>query len=443
MPHQLFITDGTSTISLTTADVMLNHYVPQSPRRIGPGVLDYEPVSEEIEITIMGESTTAAQATINFIERLLVAAIHRHLSGIGKRVYLQYQPIDDETLWRAELRDGVLRLRDRAMTTFGQAVIEATISVVRVPWWEGDETALPLSNGNGSDNTSGLTIYNHDDAGSGHDNWGQIGADVVAGVLPTPVKLTLTNNTGASQNYRTFYLANNAFSTPGSFTHMIEGESATGGTVDTLAEASSGEFVYITVGTGELSFTLSSTLLAKCAGRYFRLIARFYVVASAGAYVTPLIRDTNGLIDLYEGDEVLLPTSGQLVDLGALPLPPGGYNDNWASQLLVLKLRSATSQQLSLDYLQLTPLDSYRVIKQRGYQVANGSLVVDDGIDGLTYLREGGKDEPIYTTYGQPLHIFPSSNPQRLIILHDEFSSSPPANTFSVTAVYRPRRVTI
>lgn len=445
MPHQLFLTDGISNISLTTDGVILNHYVPQAPRRIGPGVLDYEPVTETVEITISAASTTAAQSAINYIERLLVAAIHRTLSGIGNRVYLKYQPMNDGTLWRAEVKDGTLELGDRAMTTFGQAKIEAMLTIQRFAWWEGAETALPLSNGNGSNNTTGLTSYNHDDGDSGHDNWVTIAEDVVEGVLPTPVKLTLTNNTGASQDYRHVYVANNAFSDPANLAHIIEGESVvSGGTVASLAGMSGGQYVHSTLpGPAYWHWTLSTSLLTKMAGRYFRALGRFVSLTANAVYATLQIRDQYGLVTLHEGEEVLLPTTDQLADLGALPFPPGGYNSNWAAQRLVLKLRSAATVQVSLDFIQLTPLDSYRMLSQRGYQAINGSAIIDDGIEGLTYLQESGRDEPIYTTYGQPLHIFPSSNPQRLIILHDEANSAPIANTFSVKAVYRPRRLTI
>jgi hypothetical protein len=445
MAHQLFLTDGISNVSLTTSNVILNHYVPETPKRVGPGVLDFENVTESIEVTFSASTTAAALSALNYVERLLVAARLRQLSGLGNRVYLKYQPINDTTMWRSEVMEGSLRLGERAMTTFGQAVIEATITITRAPWWEGDETSVPLSNGNGSDNTSGLTIYNHDDADTGHDNWVQIAANEIEGVLPTPVKVTLTNNTGASQDYRHIYMATNAFSDPANLSCIIEGESSvSGGTVASLAGTSGGQYLHSTLpGTTYWHFTLSTSLLTKMAGRFFRVLGNFISLTLSDVYATAQIRDQYGLIILSEGEEVLLPTTDLLADLGALPFPPGGYNTNWAAQRLVIKLRSAAAVQVSCDFLQLTPLDSWRLLYQRGYQAINGSAIVDDGIEQLTYLQESGKDEPIYTTYGQPLYIFPSSNPQRLIILHDEVGSSPPGNTFSMKVAYRPRRLTL
>jgi hypothetical protein len=447
MPHTLSLTDGSTTVSLTTNNCILGHYVPGTPKRTGPGELDYGDVTESIEVTFTGASAAAAQSTINSVERLLLAAARRQNLGVGSRIFLQFQPIGDATQWRSEVRVGDVNLGDRSMVTFGQAKIEASIILTRVPHWEGSRTQIPLTNANGTNNTAGLTIYNHDDAQAGHDNFATIAASAIDGVLPSPLEIQLQNTSGANRGYTNFYLANNYFST--GLAHILEGENrVSGGTVgpggSDFSNYSNGQYTRLTGTAFTCTWNISSAILQQIRGRYMRLLAKMDWLTGGDVWVKPVLKDYYGLVTLYAGPEVKLSllTDSLLQDLGVIPLPVGG-DSSWAQLRLSLEFRAGSSQTLDIDYVQLTPADPlcWRDIAQRGMEVQNNDYVVDDGIEGLTYLIEGGANHPIYAPIGTPLHVFPGVA-QRLYVLCDGVGTSP-IWTMKIKAWYRPRRITI
>ena len=226
MPHLLNITDGTTTLPLSTAPAMLSYYVPQSPKMDDTG--RFQPVSESIELMLYGANVAEVQSAQRALETMRMTVRARRVSGVGPRVFLQYQPIGG-TVGRSEIREMEVKLGRNAMTAYGQAKLPVTLLVERVPWWEEARVQIPLSNGNGVNNTGGLTVWMRDDAGGGQDNWADIGAGVVGGVLPSPLEIQMRNLSGAARGYDNFYIANNTFAP--TLTHFVEGESYTSGGV--------------------------------------------------------------------------------------------------------------------------------------------------------------------------------------------------------------------
>ncbi|HRA67181.1 MAG TPA: hypothetical protein PL187_14230, partial [Caldilinea sp.] len=151
MPHTLSLTDGTTTVSLTTSGIALTNYTPNTPKNGAA-------ITEPIRVLFYGDTTADMQGKINAIERLFSIAERRLMSGAGARVFLQFQPIGDATNWRSEVLSGTVMLDSDALTVFGQAKLQAEIVLVRAPFWEGARTQIPLTNPNGSNNTAGLTI---------------------------------------------------------------------------------------------------------------------------------------------------------------------------------------------------------------------------------------------------------------------------------------------
>ena len=443
MPHVLNITDGTTTLPLSTAPAMLSYYVPQSPKLDDMG--RFQPVSESIELMLYGANVAAVQSAQRALETMRMTVRARRVSGVGPRVFLQYQPIGG-VLGRSEVREMEVRLGRNAMTAYGQAKLPVTLLVERVPWWEESRVQIPLSNGNGANNTSGLTVWMRDDATAGQDNWADIGAGVVGGVLPAPLEIWMRNLSGGARAYDNFYIANNTFAP--TLPHFIEGENYTsgGGTVVAGSAYSNGNYLRLTGTNIYATWTLPASLLAATAGRYMRIMARFAsYTTTPQVYVRAEIHDYYGVVTLARTPyEVALgPEDGNIADLGLLPLPPGGYSNAWAQNTLALFFRCASPATVELDYLQLTPADElcWRWLEQRGMSVAANDWIVDDGIEGLQYLIEGGANHPIFTEHTPPLHVFPGVA-QRMLFLHDGPDTS--ANwKLSVKAFYRPRRLTI
>lgn len=438
MPHALSLYDGSTTLSLSTGSYILGHYVPQAPK-------EGKPVTEPVELTVVAASTGAVQTAINDVERLFEKAKRRAETGKGPKVFLQYQPTGDGTVWRSELVDARLELTPTAMRVWSQAKVGVRLFITRAPFWEGARTQIPLSNNNGSNNTSGLTIWNHDDSGSGNDDYVEFAGSNVTGVLPTPLELQLANASGASQNYRNFFVGNNNFDNTAALTLEGENRQAGYGTATAASGTSNGQYLALSVnGTFVVPWTLSSLLLQQAAGRYLRVLGVFHSFAAPGVYVRAAIRDYYGLVTLARTNEIMLtPNASRVQDLGILPFPPGGYNPGWGSQTLVLEFRTSSLQTVGLDFLLLMPSEPlcFQRVVQRSMTVLSGSTVVLDGIENLYYLDESGPDHPIYAPKGMPVHVFPGVT-QRLYILHDGTDRSVDWK-LTVKAWYRPRRLTV
>jgi hypothetical protein len=148
---------------------------------------------------------------------------------------------------------------------------------------------------------------------------------------------------------------------------------------------------------------------------------------------------------LAQGAEALLAVSDTYIqDLGGLPIPPGGFNTNYAAQKLVLTFRAETVQAVNLDFMQLTPVAPTGClcsISQLGNQVLNNEEIVIDTIEHSVYHTESGANHPIFQAKVEPLWLWPGKT-QRLYILADG-SGVTLDDTLAVQVFYRERRMTI
>lgn len=440
---QLRVTDGTTTVDLSggTTGITGCTYFPLAPSS-GEAT-----VGEQAELVCRG-TAAAIRTALNSIERLCEAASRRHATGKGTRVYVEYKPVDSDSLYRSELFGGRLVYSEEpGARRFGETnpAIKLAFVFERAPWWEGAEVELQLSAQGQAAATGGRTITNN-----GTDNWVQIAAAQVAGTLPGPVRLRLKNTSGAARNYREFHIGINAYASPSTFGGVFQGEADLSGSGSTTNANSSGGY-YRTFSVPVTENLVASWLLTSAqmsaGGRWCRLLARMasYDVTKA-VRVRPVIRDFYGLVTLWEGAPVWLPTFGgyyEMVDLGSFPLPPGAYSADYAQCRLILKMQASASTTLSLDYVQILPMDGYRRITQVGMQIANNDFVEFDEIEGRYTSVEGGLRHPIHVASGAPgLYLQPGML-QQIRVLHDEGFTSPIANTFSAQVWYRPRRSTV
>lgn len=444
MAHTYSISDGTTTFSLvaTNCAVVAPGYTPTT----GDG--QTPTVTESIPLMLYAASASAMQTAIGTLERLLDDARRRTQRQTGVKVYLNVQLDSDAAAWRSELIDARLELKENSLQVWAQAKMDATLYIERVPYFEGALTQIPLTNSSATSDTTGLTIYNHNDSGTGHDHYAGILAADVAGNLPAPIKLELTNTTGDSQEYYQFFIANNVFNDPVNFavSGILEAESTVVsgyGTAASNADSSGGQYVTHT-GTGDwnMLFEVAQGIVADCAGYPFHVLARFRTPPSG--YCSAALTSATGSATLDRGDEVNVGALYQdLVDFGVLYIPPGGYSANWAAHRLKLAFRTDGEATAEVDYLALFPAYSFREIKTHGIEIANGDTVVDDGVEGRAYMGVGGYEQPWLLALGAPIYVYPGRI-QRLYFLWSLLDhTSPIAQTFTVKAWYRPRRSTV
>ena len=443
MAHVISVTDGTTTITFNAASgYQVEEYDPrvaENERGVRAAT-----IAETLQIYITGSSGAQVQTRLAALERLLLAVTNRALTGVGPRVYLQLQLDSDAQTWRTELVDARLEPVEQALRLWPNNVASFQFFILRESFWEGALTQLPLTNGNGTNNTSGLTIWNHDDSGAGHDNYVQIAAASVAGTIPAPVMVELTNSTGSAQTYETIWMATNAFCDPANLTHSLEAESiVVSGNYDSIgsnADSSNGQYVVKSIsGTYRQFFDLSAALLADTMGHDFHLLARF---RNAGTmYVRPSIWDASGAVQLRAGDETEFTiTTNQLVDLGVLPFPPGGYGTAYGAQRLSLYYRPTGTISVQLDSFLLFPAIAFRRLTPIG-SVANGAKITDDPIEDRAYLTASSVDTPAVVRRSSPVMVWPNTLQRIYFAWGISAHTAPIDQTFTVKAWYRPRRL--
>jgi hypothetical protein len=150
-----------------------------------------------------------------------------------------------------------------------------------------------------------------------------------------------------------------------------------------------------------------------------------------------IVRDPTGLVTLFETDEVRVQPD-DITNVGAVPMPPGGDYTSWSNTQIRVVLRSVNyTGSGNVEFMQLQPSEQLRHIEQKGLSIANGAVITDDQIDGVTHA--GGSD--IYVTRGE-LMLWPGES-QRVLFAWDQSGGYVSSSTLSVSIKYRPRRLSV
>lgn len=430
-----------------TPDVSVEEFAPETLRDGGELVsITRRNVTEPFRILFTGASFDEMRELINAIEAFLIRCELYATKSKGHPGYIEFQADEDDEVYRSQLLSARAVPEEDLLEPWVWDNYEAEYSLIwtRRFYWEGPRTELRTTNGSGSNVLGGITVPN-----SGG-NYVLIDGDDVKGVLPAPIELSVTNTYNVAQRMYNLYVAHNAWSNPQTFTHILEGESGTGGVTITASGFSNGQYKQcVWAGATEvklLDWTLSSALMSAAAGAYFRVLARF-ASDPFGANLQVRFRLRFELTTIWEGPYYPLG-SGRLQELGALQLPPylvGSSSTTLYPLTLSLYAKAKTGGQIDLDFLQFSGLDSFRLLQPRGYGLAYGARLVDDGIANLTYTD--GWSQPgrtgHYIGVGSPIMLWPGRD-QRLYFLADTDTGSSEINrTSSVQLFYRPRRLTV
>lgn len=449
MPHELYLyreTGGALLLSSSThlAAVMLLNYEPKAPKRAPDG---YEDVTETIELLAHNNALSyTAVGVLREIERYLALGAEYQRTGVGEPTYLRYKTATDSAVWRSEILMADVGLGDDAMKVWAQGQIVLRLTVTRRWFWEAaDKVQIPLSNGNGSLTTSGLTVWNHNDGGTGHDNWASVGNDTI--YLPAPLELRLKNNSGGSRTYHNFYLCVQGWAGYS----MIEGEDALSGATAEASSGASGPSAQVGrvtggVGTQASHYQLTGATGAR-AGMNFHLLARCAQISKSCFVRAELWSDTGSVI-LDRSAEVWLAGGDHehIQYFGTIQLPARGAA--WGNLRLVLNWRFLESTTVDVDFinLHLAAPGHFRHLRQMGMAASNNWEVIDYSDGGgrngapLTKLTDGTTDYPVFDVNDQPLYI--SASTDVIHILHDGVGMTPNW-TISARAWYRPRRLTV
>lgn len=400
------------------------------------------------------DSTSTAQTVARNLEAIFRRAAHHQArpQDAAGPIYWELEVTPGAGYWRSELKRGHVELEPGALSWgySGKAMV-LRLLVEREPVFHGPLTAVPLSNGNGTNTTSALTVWNHDDGGAGHDSYVAIGSSGVTGALPTPAEIGITNVTATDRTYDVFVGAN-AWGDPATFNPVIEAESLTPFTTSAVLTGSS----YSNNQARSLSWsgsaetvlataTLSSAQLAACAGGYFRLFARFTANPAGDTWLRANLL-LFGLTRLWEGEQVLLETNQHLQDLGVFPLPPYLPGESGLNDLTLQLTGYATaggSKAITVDYLYWMPLRSYRHYRPKGYGLAQSARILEQANGVIRSDGWAGGAIGHYIGYGGPLWLWPGRAQRLHILQRADDGTAAIDRQLAVQVWHRPRRLTL
>lgn len=438
--HLFTLTDsvGTNVISLNDgSSVWTTSY------RLGIANANATEAVDQIELLFIGPNRTS---TIRAIETMLDRARARLFSRRGPRIFVTVRRIDDDQRWRAELLQGALTAEGVIDDSY-KGTVQATLILQRAPVWEGEEVELPLRNYSlNNPVTGGVVVPNDPAVGC----WVQIDQGTISGALPAPVRLRLTNNMSTYLTLRKLRVGVNAYSNV-TINPTIQAEDAIlfqG--YDTVASFASGGSYWTSNSftTEDLlnQWAMPTGLTEASKGNWWWLMARAIVYTSAAPpSFRPEIWDEAGVQVLWKGVNVRPQASVlslEMLDLGPVPIPPGGYDDSPAPVRLTLYGQSQAPGTVSIDYFYLFPMDSFRSVELSSMVLGPGEFVEIDEIERRYYIQGETGRLSILTISGSPIQVVPNVV-QRIHFLYQHNFSVPISREVLAQVWYRPRRLTV
>jgi hypothetical protein len=437
------------TVTLTTNPFQVQQYHVRTADESEPEI------SEQMSLRVTDNAATANLDELSTLNALLLQAQRAQKNRALSKVYVTWKNAAGGTLYRSEVTQAKGEWQDTALQWpywMGDTQF-ASVDLVRKNWWEGPEAQLAITNPNGTANTSGLNVFNCNDAdGSSPNkrhNYFDVAGTAVAGNLMAPTRLEMTNLYSGGTALAWVWIGQNWGDT--SFVHTYE---ALGGT-NTASSSSSGGFYRVysipdSLETDLSTWSLTSAEMAKAGGRFYKFITRHWGEPHISTlrlrlklkYSTDTVWDS-GLTALDSS------YSTTIRDMWTFKLPPwlmglsslGGFD-----MVLSGYQETGTHQSWNLDFIQLTPVDGWRHLQYIGFGTPQNNRLVDDGIDGYLYddNGSGGDKRGVYVGYGNPIMLYPGKN-QRLYFLQHSLTGNQAEidRVVSVKLYYRPRYLSI
>lgn len=434
MANILRITDGTSILC------DLNAFPCTLERPAFETCADGQSQASSCDLRVIG-TVAQIQAWRRKLDQALLKADHWRDNRRGTRVFLEAQLDGTSAAFRTELVRGAHNLDPDRLKTYwrnSQTRVWFTFGFEHGPWQASGAAARTEINLAGA--KGGVTIYDHDDAG--HNDYVDVDGDEISGDLPALVELKLTNTYNDADQSHTFYVGVAREADLANFLHVLEGESAVGGTDVTLtptanANCSGGNYAAISwtqvLGTEyELArWTYTGAQLKACKFGYFRFLARFKAQIHTDLYVRLSIRFAGS--EIATGGRVLLSANVALQDVvgdvDVLQLPPWRTDPDGTPYPLTISLigegLTAAAYAIDLDCVFCLPTDSWRRLVPAGaglpYTGAGTAYIVDNGILEIQPYENGlatTGDYAGYTGYGAQIRLWPGVD-QRIYILCD------------------------
>lgn len=305
------------------------------------------------------------------------------------------------------------------------------------------ERQLEIFNTSGTGDSSGLTVYNHDDAQIGHDNWFSVLCSDLNLSAACPLRLAFTVPDGANA-LGDLHLGSLVLTEPGSMPIMsLEAENGTGGTKIADSQASNGFFQrYTWSGSGWASlgtWSLPSLMVTKLADIHVLPVLRLRDLNLQNGLRLRLLLKQQGQV-VYESPVCLARTdrSGQL--FAPMKICPGDLPGlSYATDLaLCLEgMQNGINATLDLDDILLLPQKRYR-----NFQSLSGleskSTLIDDSWRDMNWSMKEGLELKTHLGLGSGQLLFKGIEQRFYVFMSDLTGKSPIGMKLKVKAWYRP-----
>jgi hypothetical protein len=435
------ITDGTRTVNLASTDAYCLSFGMAAP------VSGEEYATDNHEIEFFGGNSTVL-TNMTKLNNLLEQARRYREDRIGLKVYITIQ-LDGATTYRSEIYQGKFEsTAEMVNAERALGVRRGTLTVIRKNWWEGAEAQISLTNGNGTDNTAGLNVYNNGDAtGSSPnkaDNWFDILSTKIAGDLPAPIRFEMVH--GGHQVTTTYIDVAMASGTIGTYSAWWT-EAFSGWTQNNDTNRTNGYYYYATAPSTGLGDNISTYM------NYFDMPGNyhFYAMLAASAGVTSKITPAfynviSPTITDGRSQYLTLSTIFQLFDLGVLNFPSVDTPNTIVGNSKYLKFTNTAGIDIRLDYLESVRSDQFRCLMAG--PIASAYDLIDDGLGYETaYYRANGGTSILLNvqTLGKQIMLHPGFNHRFYMNAYFNVASDTNAKRayWTVKVYYRPRYLSI
>ena len=399
--------------------------------------------------------TKTVRQALNEIEAVLVQAAIRKTRRAGVRAFLEVDVDGAGDYWRSEIFGGDVALQSGELGIpwlAGKVRISGTL--LRSFCWEGAKTAITLTNGHGG-GSGGIQIDNAHDVG-GRDNYGAFAG--IDGVVPAPIHVSLENTLNDPANTYRIYAGQMVLFSGATFPSGVrEGELGDGGVDHVCASCSNDGYSTFAVPAADgrityWSLTGGTGWLRTDQVRHWLIQARVHSAVPTGMVASCKIAFPTGATTtpiVWTNPVVLTAGAHSRQVLGILRIAPwlAGDTSTLASMQLELWGYVAGGGSLDLDCLDCVPLDHWRIYNPITRGLAFGDTFNDDATEGLIYVDHdaGGitGHSGLYIPQGPGLYAWPGKTQAMIFYETNDAGAAEVDRTHTLTAWYRPRRLTL
>lgn len=405
-------------------------------------ILEFTPGSAPVEqkeietiagLVLLGTRETV-QETVRKIEDYFESAQHAQKDLTLPKVYLEVDTGGGYV--RSEILDGILDTETEYYNRISLDYTPVRIWIKRKNYWEGAEAQIPLTNENGTNNTTGLTVFNTNDMTgtppTKRVNYVKMAAANLPGSIPAPPRIEITNTYSSGETrLSNVWLGRSIDDATNPFQWFIPHEVTENTTASTERQISLTE--------------LDTNFLKGTKGGHYRIFTKMhYSYQDLRLNVALYFPASVALTPMQKAPEVV-QNYAHVVDLGTLQIPPWlpGISDQAPIGLRLGARRAGGFNQTFFDYF-LFPANAFRQLIPRGYGIATGVTLADDGITETVWTSgwTGGGKTGHYSGYGDWITLIPGKDQRLLFLFNTMTGGYDDAITATIKVFYRPRRLT-